>query len=202
MNEHAEVITKEAKKVAPKDTGTLANSIGFKQVAMVGRLPKKIQVEATAPYSEFVHGRFRRLPSGYKPPPPKRRKNWGNPNWRTKPHYPPIQPIEDWATKRNLNTWGVVQSINERGTPLVPFLLLAEKNTRKAIESLDGDSSSDLELFSLNHFSGFRISLLAIAPGSIFLWGGCRPPRPPALQWGGSAPPHPSEKSAFGLHGP
>ena len=32
--------------------------------------------------------------------------------------------------------------------------------------------------------SGFQISLLAIAPGSIFLWGGCRPPRPPALQWG------------------
>ena len=48
--------------------------------------------------------------------------------------------------------------------------------------------------------SGLQISLLAIAPGSIFLWGGCRPPRPPALQWGGSAPPHPSKKSAFGLH--
>ena len=71
MNEHAEVITKEAKKVAPKDTGAVANSIDFKQVAMVGRLPKKIQIEATAPHSEFVHGRFRRLPSGYKPPPPK-----------------------------------------------------------------------------------------------------------------------------------
>ena len=63
MNEHAEVITKEAKKVAPKDTGALANSIDFKQVAMVGRLPKKIQIEATAPHSEFVHGKFRRLPS-------------------------------------------------------------------------------------------------------------------------------------------
>ena len=131
MNEHAEVITKEAKKVAPKDTGALANSIDYKQIAMVGRLPKKIQIEATAPHSKFVHGQFRRLPSGYKPPPPKRRKNWGNANWRTRPHYPPIQPIQDWASKRDLNTYGVVESINERGTPLVPFLLLAEKNTRK-----------------------------------------------------------------------
>ena len=52
------------------------------------------------------------------------------------------------------------------------------------------------------HKAGFRISLLAIAPGVPFLWGGCRPPTPPALQWGGSAPPHPSEKSAFGLQGP
>ena len=51
-------------------------------------------------------------------------------------------------------------------------------------------------------FAGFRISLLSIAPGHIFLWGGCRPPTPPAFQWGGSAPPHPSEKLAFGLHGP
>ena len=146
MNEHAEVITKEAKKVAPKDTGALANSIDFKQVAMVGRLPKMIQIEATAPYSEFVHGRFRRLPSGYKPPPPKRRKNWGNPNWRTKPHYPPIQPIEDWATSRGLNTWGVVQSINERGTPLVPFLLLAEKNTRKARRKLTKKAQKQIAL--------------------------------------------------------
>lgn len=146
MNEHAEVITKEAKKVAPKDTGALANSIDFKQVAMVGRLPKKIQVEATAPHSEFVHGRFRRLPSGYKPPPPKRRKNWGNANWRTRPHYPPIQPIQDWATKRDLNTWGVVNSINERGTPLVPFLLLAEKNTRKARRKITRRVSAEISL--------------------------------------------------------
>ena len=49
-----------------------------------------------------------------------------------------------------------------------------------------------------NH-SGFRISLLQIAPMDPFLWGGCRPPTPPGLQWGGSAPPHPSKMSAFGL---
>ena len=48
-------------------------------------------------------------------------------------------------------------------------------------------------------WSGFRISLLQIAPGVPFLWGGCRPPTPPGLQWGGSAPPHPSKMSAFGL---
>ena len=53
------------------------------------------------------------------------------------------------------------------------------------------------------HAAGFWIALLAIAAGVLFLWGGCRPPRPPALQWGGSAPPPPpSKKSAFGLQGP
>ena len=70
----------------------------------------------------------------------------GNPNWRTKPHYPPIQPIEDWATSRGLNTWGVVQSINERGTPLVPFLLLAEKNTRKARRKLTKKAQKQIAL--------------------------------------------------------
>ena len=38
-------------------------------------------------------------------------------------------------------------------------------------------------------YSGFRISLFAIAPRV-------------SLLWGGSTPPHPSEKSAFGLQGP
>ena len=99
MNEHAEVITKEAKKVAPKDTGVLQTLLTLNKLYNIGRLPKKIQIEATAPHSEFVHGRFRRLPSGYKPP-PKRRKNWGNANWRTRPHYPPIQPIEDWKLQK------------------------------------------------------------------------------------------------------
>ena len=146
MNEHAEVITENAKKVVPVDTGTLKNSIDFKQVAMVGRLPQKIQIEATAEHSEFVHGRFKRLPSGYKPPPPKRRKNRGNAKWRTKPHMPPLQPIEDWATSRDLNTWGVVKSINERGTPLVPFLLLAEKNTRKARRKLTKKAQKQIAL--------------------------------------------------------
>ena len=70
----------------------------------------------------------------------------GNANWRTKPHMPPLQPIEDWATKRDLNTWGVVKSINERGTPLVPFLLLAEKNTRKARRKLTKKAQKQIAL--------------------------------------------------------
>ncbi len=146
MNEHSEAIVEEAKKVVPVDTGKLQKSIKAKNVAMRGRLPTSVKVEATAPHSEFVHGKFKRLPSGYKPPPPKRRKNWGNPNWRTKPHFPPIQPIEDWATSKGLNTWGVVQSINERGTPLVPFLLIAEKNTRKERRKITRKVSAEISL--------------------------------------------------------
>ena len=146
MNEHAEVIVEEAKKVVPVDTGTLRNSIDFKQVAMVGRLPQKIKIEATAPHSKFVHGHFKRLPNGYKLPPKKNRKNWGNANWRTDPHYPPVQPIEDWATSKGLNTYSVVNSISERGTPLVPFLLLAEKNTRKARKKLTKKAQKQIAL--------------------------------------------------------
>mgnify|MGYP000185499765 FL=1 len=86
MNEHSEVIVEEAKKVVPVDTGKLQKSIQAKNVAMRGRLPTSVKIEATAPHSAFVHGNFKRLPNGYRLPPKKNRKNWGGANWRTKPH--------------------------------------------------------------------------------------------------------------------
>lgn len=147
MNEHAEVIVEEAKKVVPVDTGALQKSIGFKSVAMVGRLPTSIKVEATAPHSKFVHGDFKRLPSGYSLPPKRNRKSWGSKSWRTRPHYPPLRPIEEWASRKtDVNPYSVVHSINERGTPLVPFLLIAEKNTRKDRRKITQKVSAEISL--------------------------------------------------------
>ena len=147
MNEHSEAIVEEAKKVVPVDTGKLQKSIKAKNVAMRGRLPTSIKVEATAPHSAFVHGNFKRLPNGYRLPPKKNRKNWGGANWRTKPHYPPIQPIEEWASRKtDVNPYSVVNSINERGTPLVPFLLIAEKNTRKERRKITRKVSAEIYL--------------------------------------------------------
>jgi len=147
MNEHSEIIVEEAKRVAPVDTGALQKSIRAKKVAMRGRLPTSIKVEATAPHSAFVHGNFKRLPNSYRLPPKKNRKGWGGANWRTKPHYPPLQPIKDWASRKgDINPYSVVNSINERGTPLVPFLLIAEKNTRKDRRKITKRVSAEISL--------------------------------------------------------
>jgi hypothetical protein len=40
----------------------------------------------------------------------------------------------------------VVNSINERGTPLVPFLLIAEKNTRKERRKITRRVSAEISL--------------------------------------------------------
>ena len=147
MNEHSEVIVEEAKKVVPVDTGKLQKSIQAKNVAMRGRLPTSVKIEATAPHSAFVHGNFKRLPNGYRLQPKKNRKNWGGANWRTKPHYPPLQPIEEWASRKtDVNPYSVVNSSNERGTPLVPFLLIAEKNTRKERRKITRKVSAEISL--------------------------------------------------------
>ncbi len=153
MNDYAEIIAEEAKKQAPKATGELANSIEAGKVKDRGRLPNSIKVSSNVPYDVYVHGRYKKLPAGYKKPPAKRRANaTGFP--RTRPHRPPFQPIEDWVRTKGLDfgngtnrTAGTVSGgIAKRGTPIVPYLLLAEKNTRKQRKVLLARTMKEIQL--------------------------------------------------------
>ena len=47
------------------------------------------------------------------------------PYTRSTPHYPPIKALKPWAEAKGLNPYAVQQSIGKKGTPLVPFFLIA-----------------------------------------------------------------------------
>ena len=71
-----------------------------------------------------------------------------------RPHRPPFQPIEDWVRTKGLDfgggtnrTAGMVSGgIDKRGTPIVPYLLLAEKNTRKQRKVLLARTMKEIQL--------------------------------------------------------
>jgi hypothetical protein len=112
------IMTAKARELAPQDEGTLANSIRFRPVKRLGRLPRGIIVEATAPHAKFVHGdvnrKFRQSP----------------PFNRTKPHFPPVEALRGWSERKGLNPYAVQQSIGKKGTPIVPFLRMAFNQSR------------------------------------------------------------------------
>jgi len=44
----------------------------------------------------------------------------------TKPHFPPMDALEDWARRHGLDSaWPICKAISERGTPAQPYLLPA-----------------------------------------------------------------------------
>lgn len=111
-------ITARAREIAPKDLGTLRNSITFKPVRAKGRMPRGIKIMATAPYAIYVHGD------------PNKKYRQSPPFNRTKPHYPPVSALTGWAERKGLNPYAVAASIAEKGTPIIPFLKMAYNDTR------------------------------------------------------------------------
>ena len=116
-----QVIRKEARKEAPEFSGSLKNSIHAQRVHAKGRLPNAVRVFSSRSYAPFVHG----------DPKISGRLKLTKPFTRSKPHFPPIKKLIPWAEAKGLNPYAVQRSIGKKGTPLVPFFLIAEKNTRQ-----------------------------------------------------------------------
>jgi len=117
MNDYGELIVHEARKHVPEDTGKLKNSLKYKMVGPTGRLPKGVEVFSTEKYATYVHGYPH---ESFRLSPP-----WS----RSKPHFPPIEAIRPWATKRGLNPFAVAKGIAKKGTPIIPFFKIAVRET-------------------------------------------------------------------------
>ena len=79
------------------DTGHLANTI-LVEPSSDGSI---VEIGPTAPYGPYVE-------------------------FGTKPHFPPMDALEDWARRHGLDSaWPICKAISERGTPEQPFLFPA-----------------------------------------------------------------------------
>ena len=138
MRSSAYLIKNRAQEVAPEDTGALIRSIRSTQIKSKGRLPQRIQVRSDSPKSKFVHGDPKK--SG--------KLNLQEPYTRSKPHFPPVRKLRGWAERKlgdaNL-AYAVTLSIADKGTPLVPYLLIAEKDTKMERKALLADLANDIE---------------------------------------------------------
>tara|TARA_Y100000361_G_C11130990_1_gene328907 strand:+ start:834 stop:1364 length:531 start_codon:yes stop_codon:yes gene_type:complete len=121
MRSSGQTIKKRAQEVVPVDTGALQRSIRTKQIKSMGRLPAGIQIKSHSPKSSFVHGDPKRT----------RGLKLDEPYKRSKPHWPPMNAkLRGWADRKDIPVYLVAKSISEKGTPLVPYLLIAERDTK------------------------------------------------------------------------
>lgn len=111
------IVADKSKDLAPEDLGDLKRGIGFKRLADVGRLPNGVDVYSRAPHSTYVHG-FKNKSYRLSPP-----------FSRTKPHYPPIKALIGWAKRHDINPYAVQHAIGKKGTPIVPFIKMAIRDT-------------------------------------------------------------------------
>lgn len=138
MRSSAYLIKNKAQEVAPVDTGALKRSIRSTQIKSRGRLPQRIQVRSDSPKSKYVHG----------DPKKNGRLKLSEPFTRSKPHFPPVRKLRGWAERKLGNAdlaYAVARSIAEKGTPLVPYLLIAERDTKTERKALLIDLSNDIE---------------------------------------------------------
>tara|TARA_R100000654_G_scaffold43561_3_gene69771 strand:+ start:1007 stop:1537 length:531 start_codon:yes stop_codon:yes gene_type:complete len=120
MREQGQIIRKQAKKEAPKFSGSLSRSIHVQRIKSKGRLPQSVKIYSSRSYAKFVHGDEKI--SG--------KLSLKKPFTRSVPHFPPVKKLKPWADAKGLNVYAVQRSIGKKGTPLVPFFLIAEKKTR------------------------------------------------------------------------
>lgn len=129
----AMVVVKQSKKEAPKDTKKLQQGIKFKPLGSRGRIPAGVKIESTAPYSSYVHGfmheNFRQ----------------SKPFDRSKPHFPPVQALTGWASRKGINPYVVARAIAKKGTPIVPFLKMGYNNSRQQRRLLLVVAHKDIE---------------------------------------------------------
>ena len=120
MRTQGQIIRKQAQKETPKFSGSLSRSIHVQRIQTRGRLPQSVKIYSSRSYAKYVHGDEKI--SG--------KLKLTKPYTRSKPHYPPIKKLKPWAEAKGLNAYAVQRSIGKKGTPLVPFFLIAEKKTR------------------------------------------------------------------------
>ena len=62
----------------------------------------------------------------------------------------PIKALKPWAEAKGLNPYAVQQSIGKKGTPLVPFFLIAMKETKQQLKLLDLSKKIDVKIKKKN----------------------------------------------------
>ena len=135
MREQGQIIRKRAQKEAPKFSGSLARSIHVQRIQSRGRLPQSVKIYSSRSYAKYVHGDEKI--SG--------KLKLTIPYTRSVPHYPPIKKLKPWAEAKGLNPYAVQRSIGKKGTPLVPFFLIAEKKTRVKRSAVTRRTAKEIE---------------------------------------------------------
>ena len=135
MREQGQVVRKQAKIETPKFSGSLSRSIHVQRIKNKGRLPQSVKIYSSRSYAKYVHGDEKI--SG--------KLKLTKPYTRSKPHYPPIKKLKKWAEAKGLNPYAVQRSIGKKGTPLVPFFLIAEKKTRIKRNVVTRNTAKEIE---------------------------------------------------------
>ena len=135
MTNSGRLVRKEAIKNAPEYSGSLKRSIHVQRIKTKGRLPQTIKVYSSRSYAKYVHGDPKKSGS----------LSLSEPFTRSKPHYPPIKALKPWAESKGLNPWAVQKSIGKKGTPLVPFFLIALEETKEQRKLLVTMATKDIE---------------------------------------------------------
>ena len=135
MRQQGQIIRKQAQKETPKFSGSLSRSIHVQRIKTRGRLPQSVKIYSSRSYAKYVHGDEKI--SG--------KLKLTKPYTRPKPHYPPIKKLKPWAEAKGLNPYAVQRSIGKKGTPLVPFFLIAEKKTRIKRNAVTRNTAKEIE---------------------------------------------------------
>lgn len=135
MRVQGQIIRKQAQKEAPKFSGSLSRSIHVQRIQTKGRLPQSVKIYSSRSYAKYVHGDEKI--SG--------KLKLTKPYTRSVPHYPPIKKLKPWARAKGINPYALQRSIGKKGTPLVPFFLIAEKKTRIKRNAVTRNTAKEIE---------------------------------------------------------
>lgn len=108
LTEETKTLVTLAQRRAPVATGRLRRSITQAVTPVAGRVEARVQ--ATAPYAAFME-------------------------FGTRPHMPPIAPLQRWARAKRLNPWALQRAIAQRGTRARPFLQPALAARQAAVQA-------------------------------------------------------------------
>lgn len=114
LTDSAQKIEGEAKKRAP--TSGAGGGIRQSITHEVDKGKQQARVGTNKNYAVYVHGAF-----------DEKKK-------RTRPHFPPLDPLRTWARRHNIPVFAVALAIARRGTPFVPFLSMAMKDSEGFIK--------------------------------------------------------------------
>src|SRR5512139_94650 len=107
MRDSTLIVTREAKQLAPVDTGRLRASIN-PDVQVQGDIVLGI-VGSNVTYAPYIE-------------------------YGTRPHFPPIGALDVWASRHGMNAYVVARAISRRGTKAQAFLVPAFERSQKEIE--------------------------------------------------------------------
>ena len=116
FSNYGKLIVTDAKKTAPRFEGKLRGSLTMRHLPSASGIPVGIELFSRSPYALYVHGFY------------DQKFNMKEPWSRSKPHYPPISALQQWADAKGINVYAVQSAIGRKGTPIIPFFKIAIKN--------------------------------------------------------------------------